>query len=143
MGVARCPSSVAGLLAQLAEHVERAALTLLHRRLEARHEAVAEVEDERGVVDGAHVGGGELEVVRLGPGRRQVPHLGAAAGDLLGGKRERIEGGHDLVPLAASRAAAAAAGRQHGDGGENGRATKENDSRKHCRSLARSKNRYH
>src|SRR4029079_7773016 len=91
VGVARCTSAEAGLLPQFAEHVQRAALTLLHRRLETRHETVAEVEDEGSVVDGAYVGGCQLEVVRLGPGRRQIPHLGAPAGFLLRGIRERIE----------------------------------------------------
>ena len=105
VGIARRAPAEAALLPQLGEHVERAALALLHRRLEAGHEAVAEVEDERGVVDGPHVGRCQLEVVRLGPGRRQVTDVGAAAGDLLRREGERVEGRHDLAPVAARRAA--------------------------------------
>ena len=62
------------------------------RVLEGRLEALAEVEDEVGIRDRAHVAAGELEVVRLDAGRSQVAHVDSRAADLLSGESQRIEG---------------------------------------------------
>ena len=58
---------------------------------------LTEVEDERRAVDVAHVARRQLEVVRLGAGRRQVADAGVAPRDLLGGVGERVERRHDRV----------------------------------------------
>ena len=63
-----------------------------HRLLQSRHESLTEVDDEIGFVDLLHVACGELEIVGLGAGRRQVAHVHARAAELLRRIGERIEG---------------------------------------------------
>ena len=84
------------------EQVYRAAAALLHGRFETGHEAAAEIEDDRGLVDIANVPRGELEVVRLGAGRRQVPHVDRGARDLLSGVGDRVERCHDRGAVTAT-----------------------------------------
>ena len=55
----------------------------------------AEIEHEIRVTDALHVSGSELDVVRLDPGRREVDHDVATAGDLLRRPGEWIERGND------------------------------------------------
>ena len=56
------------------------------------------------------VAAGELEVVRLDARRGQVAHVDRRAADLLGGERERVEGGDDGPSRLRRARAAAAAG---------------------------------
>ncbi len=122
------------------EEVDRAAAPLPNGGLEAGHEAVAEIEDERRVVDVSHVSRGELEVVRFGAGRREIPDAQRIARDLLDRVGDRVERRDGGIPRAA-RATRATPGEQ--PSGSEERSAKENDSRKHCGSLAASENRYH
>src|SRR5687767_2382900 len=88
------------------EEVDRLRRGGVDRVLEGGLESLAEVEDEIRVRDRAHVAAGELEIVRLDAGRGQVPYLELAPPDLLGGERERVEGGDDgSVARAGVRAA--------------------------------------
>ena len=116
------------LAPQLCEKVDRASSALLHGCLESGHEAVAEVEDERGGIDVPHIARRQLEVVRLGARGREVADVDSRSGDLLDGEGDRVEGGHDGL-LGRTRARGAATDEQRCRYHE--RATKENDSRKH------------
>jgi hypothetical protein len=64
---------------------------VLHRGLKV----MREVEHEVGLLQTAHRARRELDVVRLGAGRRQVLDVHFRAPDRGGGESERIEGGDD------------------------------------------------
>ena len=57
------------------EQIERLAVPPVDRVFERRLETAADVDDERGVADGLHVARRDLDVVRLGAGRREVDDL--------------------------------------------------------------------
>ena len=94
---------VDGLPARLdREHVEqlhRRPVSLLRRLLDRRLEVPAEVEHEVGVEQLIDLLRGELEVVRLRAGGREVRDVHAVAAHPLGRVRERVEGGDDLLLL--------------------------------------------
>ena len=95
---------------QPVEEVERPAVRAVDGSLERRLEAAAEVEDEVGGADALDVARRELDVVRLGAGRREVRDGHPVAADLLGRVRERIEAGDDRRCGRRRRRRAAAAG---------------------------------
>ena len=67
-----------------------------------------DVEDEVGLLHARDVARRQLDVVRLGAGRRQVRDRDAVAADPLRGEGERIEGRDDVeAPVVACRRAAA------------------------------------
>ena len=86
-------------------------LAVSRRVLELRLEALAEQQHEIRVVELLDVAGRRLEVVRLGPGRREVANAHRRPADLLRGERERIEGRDDARALVVGAAATAAAAR--------------------------------
>src|SRR5690606_25593754 len=96
---------------------------LVDRGLEAR-----EVDDEVGVADPAHLRGGELEVVGLRRGRREVGDGDVLAADLLDDVLERVEGREHLEPPVVTASAAAGGacrderGAGEGGGGDQGAA---------------------
>ena len=80
------------------EHVERRPVPPVERILDRRLEAVADVEDEGSLLQAPDVARGQLEIVRLGPGRREIVDAHAASGHLLGRVRERVERRDDRRP---------------------------------------------
>ena len=117
---------------EVAEHPQRRAVPHVGSVLDRGLEAVAQHDREAHVEDGVDVVGVELEVVRLGTGRRQVVHPDVTAADLPGCLGERVEGRGDVEAVATCPSGPGAGGRpdahdQHGDGdpqrsphGENG-----------------------
>ena len=89
----------------IGENVEGAVAALVDGFLDGRLEVAARVDDEPGGVDVRPIACGQVEVVRLGAGRRQVDDLRAAGHDLPGRERERVEGG-DHAALVGRRVAA-------------------------------------
>ena len=108
------------------EDVERRAAPPLGRLLHRGLEPVADVHEEPCLLHAADVPGRELEVVRLGAGRREVHDLGRRTGDLARRVRQRIEGRDDGIAL--RRVGAAPGEAEHQP-----RHAQENDSRKHGR----------
>ena len=107
---------------QSLQDVDDAAARLGGGLADGRLEAVAEVQDDVGALDSADRSRRQLEVVRLGAGRREVVDLVTRSADPLGRVRQRIEGGNDR--LLAARGGRAAAGQHAGRQHDN-----ENDSR--------------
>lgn len=109
------------------DHVLGGALldALVDRGLEPR-----EVDDEVGVADRTDLRGCELEVVRLGRGRREVRDVDVLPADLLDDVLERVERREHLEPTVVAAASSRAAvpggarrderGRGEGGGGGEG-----------------------
>ena len=108
-----------------AEQVVGGCRRRVDRRLQRGLET-SQVEDEVRVGDRADVAAGELEVVWLDAGRRQVCDADACAADLLGGEGQGIERRDDGGSAGVFRATAAPG---EGRGGDES----ENDSRLHVR----------
>ena len=109
----------------LPEDVERSPVTALDGVLDGGLEAAARVDDELRVAQPLDVAGTQLEVVRLGAGRRQVDHLASGRRHLPHRVRQRVEGG-DQGGVGVARPTAAGRGQRRGAGH-----TDENDSRNH------------
>lgn len=92
------------------QEIDASATARCDRSLQARHEAVAEIEHQIRLLHIPHLARGELEVVGLDPGRREARHVRLGARDLLGREGERVERSHDLLAAVAGRRAAAARG---------------------------------
>ncbi len=78
------------------EHRERRAVAVVGAVLHRRLEVVAHHDREVGIEDRVDVVGGELEVVRLDPGRGEIADPDVAAPDLPDRLGEGVEGGNDI-----------------------------------------------
>ena len=83
---------------------------VVERRLQS-----GEGEHEVGLADAGDVLRGELEVVRLGPGRGEVGDGDVLAAHSLGHELQRVGAHHDLRPRRGGRAVTAAGGQQRHD----------------------------
>ena len=91
------------------EQLDGSSAGAVHRFLERRLEPLAEIEHHVRGANALHVARRELDVVRLGAGRRQVRHLDARAADPLGREGQRVEARDDARPVAVAPLAAPAA----------------------------------
>ena len=114
---------ISGDQVQPFKEIELLAVRTVHGPLEAGLKAGAEIEHDVGLADPLHVSRRELDVVRLGAGRGEVPDGHLVAADLLGRVGEGIEGRGDRDAVVSGPAVAAASGSESGDGRKN-----ENDS---------------
>ena len=101
---------ISGDQVQPLEEIELLAVRTVHGSLEAGLEAGAEIEHDVGRADPLHVSRRELDVVRLGAGRGEVPDGDLVAADLLGRVREGIEGRRDRDAVVSGPLVAAASG---------------------------------
>ena len=113
----------------LPEDVERSPVTAPDGILDGGLKPAARVDDERRVAQPLDVSGAQLEVVRLGAGRRQIDDLAPGRRHLPHGVRERVESGDEGARAAGVRRSTAAGRGQRRDTGH----TDENDSRNHGR----------
>ena len=87
----------------MVEHRERRAVAVVGAVLDRRLEVVAHHDGQVGVEDRVDVVGGELEVVGLDAGRREIADPDVAAADLPDRLGERVEGRDDGEAVAAPR----------------------------------------
>ena len=111
--------------ARVVEDVEGRPAPPVDRSLDRGLEPVADVHDERRLLDAPDVPRRQLEVVRLGAGRRQVGDTDVLPSDLLGRVRQGIEGRDHRVSGGIAAAPTRCDNRRQAD-------AQENDSRKHA-----------
>ena len=98
-----------------AEHVDRGTVSLGDGILDRGLEPARRVDHEARIPDRLDVARRELDIVRLGPGWREVHDLGSVGHDLLGRPGQRIEGRDDGVGVIVAARTSAAGNRDERD----------------------------